>query len=429
MCYINKELFFTMKTALHAALTVTLLSGCLAMAEEANNAEKPEYCIIKREDGRTTGSLTAFLTKVRNTTPNLAFKAKTQEELIEWQAKVRVKLTQLLRMPEITPQPQPKRLSVSQREGYRLEKWEFYPYDYCAVPVLILIPDNASAENKVPGVLCFPGSSVSKEVLAGEPFIDHPNCKDGRFLDRNRMAWHYVKAGYAAVAFDNPATAECSELDLPSPKHGATRVHYCSMLLEAGYTYMGMSVFQAMRFLDYFKNMDFVDSSRIAVSGHSLGSEPALCLGILRSDVMAVVFNDFLCDNCRRYQACTGNDPRFWNSWGNWHWVPGIWREFAYPDMVAALAPKYLAMNEGGADEFTNTVFSAYRLAGAEDHVQLTYYPYFSDPAKRKNQNSIVPNHGLTEEQFFMDYSYVYASDHSFRSEPSLKLLKKAFGK
>ena len=127
------------------------------------------------------------------------------------------------------------------------------------------------------------------------------------------MAWHYVKAGYVAVAFDNPATAECSELDLPKPGHGATRVHYCSRLLEYGYTYMGISTFQAMRFLDFFRTLDFIDADNIAVSGHSLGTEPAMCLGVLRDDVKAVVFNDFLCDNRRRYLACSA-DPAFINS-------------------------------------------------------------------------------------------------------------------
>ncbi len=409
---------------------MVLLVGMAAWAEDAPKAaeeQKPEPCMIHREDGRTTASMAAFLERLRHTEPKLAFKATTQDEFFTWQAKVKVKLTELLRFPEATPQPPPKKLSVSQREGYRVEKWEFYPYDYCAVPILLLVPDGASAANKVPGVLCFPGSSVSKEVLAGEPFIEHPNCKDGRYLDRNRMAWHYVQAGYAAVAFDNPATAECSEMDLPSPKHGGTRVHYCSMLLESGYTYMGISVFQAMCFLDYFKIMDFVDADRLAVSGHSLGSEPAMCLGVLRNDIKAVVFNDFLCDVPRQYAACSA-DPHFINSWGNWHWVPGSWSQFAYPDLLAALAPKYLTMNEGGADEYTGKVLAAYRLMGAEDHCNLHQYPHYTDPATRKYANCTVPNHGLTLDKFF-EYCFVYPGDHSFRAEHSVALLKKAFGK
>ena len=47
-------------------------------------------------------------------------------------------------------------------------------------------------------------------------------------------------------------------------------------------------------FIEFFKKMPGVDPERLAVMGHSLGSEPAMALGVLSDDIKAVVFNDFL---------------------------------------------------------------------------------------------------------------------------------------
>ena len=77
--------------------------------------------------------------------------------------------------------PPPVRLWREERDGYRLEKWEFYPDDYAAVPFLVLIPEGASAAHPVPGVLCLPGSNHSKESLAGEPLPPHPEWPQNRF--------------------------------------------------------------------------------------------------------------------------------------------------------------------------------------------------------------------------------------------------------
>lgn len=39
-----------------------------------------------------------------------------------------------------------------------------------------------------------------------------------------------------------------------------------------------------------------------------------------------------------------------------------------------------------------------------------------------------MPMYGLSSEGYYKDYSYVIVPDHSFRAEPALRLLKKAFG-
>ena len=44
-----------------------------------------------------------------------------------------------------------------------------------------------------------------------------------------------------------------------------------------------------------------VNKEKIAVSGHSLGSEAALFMSVLDDRVKALVFNDFVCDERRRW--------------------------------------------------------------------------------------------------------------------------------
>ena len=95
----------------------------------------------KREDGRHISSMAAHMAWLRDLKPALAFPQNAEyEEFIEWKIKVRIKVEELLSMPEFTEQPEPKLLSRVKRDTYTVEKWEFYPDDYTAVPFLMLIP-------------------------------------------------------------------------------------------------------------------------------------------------------------------------------------------------------------------------------------------------------------------------------------------------
>ncbi|MDD3953288.1 MAG: alpha/beta hydrolase family protein [Lentisphaeria bacterium] len=382
----------------------------------------------RRPDGRHLSSLAALMSEVRHTTPLLACQsAWSREEFFIWQGQVKGKLRDLMQFPAWTVQPEPVCLSSEPRDGYRLEKWEFYPDAFSAVPVLILIPEEASASHPVPGVFCFPGSASSKELLAGETGFSHPNCTSRRnFAERNAQALHIVRTGMVAVAFDNPGTAELAEFH-PRERETQweTREALVNGLLNSGYNYLGWSVFQKLRFLEWFREVPYVDSSRLGCCGHSLGSEVEMVLGLLSDDIKVMVHNDFLCDPQLRYAAVTNVENM--NNGGVWHYVPEFWRWFGFSDLLAAAAPKFLTINEGGADEFIDKVRAAYQLMGGPERFQVVYYPRFSAAESRKNRHSIIPRENLSTAEFYEEYSYVDVPDHSFRPEPSLAWLKKAF--
>ena len=152
-----------------------------------------------------------------------------------------------------------------------------------------------------------------------------------------------------------------------------------------------------------------------------------MALGVLRDDIRAMVFNDVLHSDLVRFVSATeGEGGGLGYELGNWHIIPGFMQSFDFPDLCAAIAPKYLAFNEGGADEFFRTVQRAYALLGAEDRLQITHYPKYQDPASR-TLHGTVPRYGLSQQTHF-DWLYCDAPDHSFRGEPSVRLLKKCFG-
>lgn len=385
-----------------------------------------------RADGRHVSSMAALMARMRNTPAALTMLSGMSEvEFDSWRVTLKEKVAELLNVSfwekEAEGQPAPRLVSSVQREGYTVEKWECYPDPYTVVPFLALIPDSACEARPVPAVMCLPGSIFSKEFLAGEPLLDTPNCRFEKYPDRNRMALYMVKNGMAAFAFDSPEIAECSlEIEREGNYGGTSRAQMCHGLLQMGLSYPAMSTMQKICALRFIKTLPYVDGSRIAVSAHSLGCDPAMYMGLLCDEISAIVFNDLVCDEYHRYFSTTEYDERAMsNNVGNWHVVPGLYGQLARPDVLAALAPKYLALNEGGAEFYLDRIREAYRIKGAEDRLQITHYPKYRDASSRSDIYE-PPMYGLSDETYFA-YTNTDAPDHSFREQPSVALLKKAF--
>ena len=385
------------------------------------------FCPI-RKDGRHITTLAANMSRLRSLKPELAFdKNFNKEQFVNWREKVKIKLYELMQFPDPIPQPVPKLINEYQRDGYKVQRWEFYPEEWSAVPVLILIPNGTSEDNPTPGVLCFPGSHHSKEILANEPLLDNSNCVEVKFSERNMMAKHYAKAGLISVAFDNPGTGELAEQGtICSNTQGTSRIKLCGELLCSGWNYLGLSVFQKIQFLKWFKKQKWLDSSKLAVSGHSLGSEVSMVLGILDNDIKAIVHNDFVCDERRREISVTNFDESSLNDGGNWHHVPGLWKYFGFPDLLAALSPKPLLINEGGPDEFLNVIRKAYITMDAKEKLKINYYPKYMATNKRKYINQSLPLQNLSLDEFWQ-YANVDVTDHSFRPQYTIPWIKKVF--
>lgn len=94
------------------------------------------------------------------------------------------------------------------------------------------------------------------------------------------MALHYVKRGLVAVAVDNPSCAELSD------NGHFDYLNTSRILLEMGWSYLGLTAYQDWNVLSWMKELDFVNKDRLIVSGFSLGTEPLMVLGTLDPSIL-----------------------------------------------------------------------------------------------------------------------------------------------
>ncbi len=383
--------------------------------------EKESVIRSGRSDGRhlSTRGFQQYL--LRNSQPKLAFDPEfTPDEFAQWQSQVRAKLLELMNFPEPVAQPKPRRLWIRKREGYVLQKWELYPEPGSVVPFLVLVPDSATPANPAPAIMCIPGSSGTKENLAGEPPLGPAFKPDDRNHDgwlhaqRNQQAVQFARAGFVAVAVDHPGTGELSDLARYRGTTMDDRNTISRYLIDVGRSFIALSVFQKLQILEWLREQPNVDAERIAVSGHSLGTEAVLALAVLDPQIQGVVWNDYLAATMERAKASTKPNHRGIRPGANWlgHSVPGLWQWFDYPDLVAAIAPRPLIVTEGGPTHSLNLVQKAYQIAGAADNVSIHYYPQYDDPANRRDGKPIPEGLSSTE---WLDYANVHAAHHYFK--------------
>lgn len=365
-----------------------------------------------RKDGRflsSRGSVQYMLEQVK---PAYAFDPSfTPAEFKEWQSNLRTAMKELMHFPEQSDVPAPVRVKTVQRDGYRVEKWESYPLPGSVVPYLVLIPDGVDAAHKAPGVLCIPGFGGSKEGLAGETEGDYElTSQPVEPVKKGAMALHYVKKGLVAVAVDNTSCAELSDNGY------FDYLNTSRILLEMGWSYLGLTAYQDWIVLNWMKGQDFVNKERIIVSGFSLGTEPLMVLGALDPSIYAFVYNDFLCRTLERILVMTEPDSKGARPFPNSieHLIPGFLTQFDFPDLVAALAPRPVICTEGGLDRDFDLIGKAYQIAGKPENFTFYHYKKFADPKDRK-QIEKVPE-GINRDVFF-EIVNVDPKNHYFKGE------------
>ena len=420
---------------LYAALII--IACCLGITLPASgqklDIEKEKIIRSGRADGRHVSTRGFLQHLLRTSKPKLAFNPEfTSEEFEEWQLEVRAKMFELMNFPEPTPQPAPRKLWAKDRDGYVLEKWELYPEPGSVVPFLLLVPNGATTDKPAPAVMCFSGSSGTKENLAGEPPLHSSFKRDGGTDDsythseRNRQALQFVKAGLVAVAVDHPGNGELSDLAKYRRTTMDDRNTLARYLIDFGRDYISLSVFQKRKILAWLRKRPYVDADRVAISGHSLGTEPLLVMAVLDPNIQAIVWNDFLCPNIERTKVSTKPSASGIRPRANWlgHCVPGMWKWFDYPDLVAAFAPRPLILTEGGPEHSLDLVRKAYATAGAPNKVSVHHYPKFANPNARLDGKPIPE--GLGNEGWYQ-YANVDVPKHYFKGYLAVPWLAEQF--
>lgn len=398
---------------------INLLFGLLLVfpvmgqtGQRTSNPDDSSRITTNRKDGRFLSSRGTVQYMLKEMKPAYAFNPDfTETEFKEWQAGLRSAMKELMHFPEIADLPAPVCVRTVKRDGYRIEKWESYPLPGSVVPYLVLIPDGVGSGHKVPAMLCIPGFGGSKEGLAGETEGDYElTSSPVEPVKKNAMALHYVKKGFVAVAVDNPSCAELSD------NGHFDYLNTSRILLEMGWSYLGLTAWQDWNILNWMKTQNYVDKERIIVSGFSLGTEPLMVLGALDPSIYAFVYNDFMCCTLERILVMTQPDSKGVRPFPNSieHLIPGFLKQFDFPDLVAALAPRPVICTEGGLDRDFNLIKKAYRLSGKPDNFTFYHYKKFADPKDRK-QLERVPE-GVDRDTYF-NLANVDPKNHYFKEE------------
>ena len=377
---------------------------------------------VERADGRMVSSYAIVHELLKQKTPRLAYRpGKSVEEFVQWKDSVRLAMQELMQFPEVKGQPAPVCVKQEKREGYTLQKWEFYPFPKSVSTFLVLVPDGLL--KAAPGILCIPGAGRTKEGLAGEPGTYACFSEDYQ-NPRTCMALDMVKQGYVAVAVDNAAAGEASDLEGPS---GSCNYDYdlvSRFLLEMGWSWLGYTSYLDYQVLQWMKAQPCIQSDRIVVSGFSLGTEPMMVLGVLDSDIYAFVYNDFLCQTQERALVVTQPNEKGRRRFPNTirHLIPRYWEYFNFPDVVASLAPRPIILTEGGLDRDFRLVKSAYQDCGVPQNVTTYHYKKFTNPASRKDVQHLPE--GMSATAFF-EAANVDTKGHYFKHELVMPWLKK----
>ena len=212
-----------------AAAGICMMQAALVFSQTTFNPDEHRTVTTNRTDGRYMSTYGEAQYMLKHTKPACAFNPTfSKKQFAAWQKRVRDAMNDIMCHP--TPsvkQPQPKRLSSEQKDGYRLEKWEFYPLEGCVATFAVLIPDGIKQPS--PAVLCIPGSGMTMDHLTGERPIGNK---------RNAMALNMARQGYIAVAVDNACAGDAADLE----HIAGTGYDYDTssrLLLEMGWSWLG----------------------------------------------------------------------------------------------------------------------------------------------------------------------------------------------
>ncbi len=398
------------KALLSFAATVAVSFSATAQESEFNPREHATFT-TDRPDGRHVSTRAYLHHHMKAREPRLKFNpAMSADSMKLWQADMSQTMARLMKHPSHDSLPAPVFISEEHHDGYTLQHWELYPLDEAVVPFMVLRPDKATAASPAPGILCIPGYGQPMEFLADEN-------------NAHAMARLYAQEGYVAVVMDNPGQGETGDLERLTGK-GVDLVTVARQLLEMDWNYLGLTSYIGSLLVDWMETQDYINPERLVVSGFSLGTEPLMAIGLMRPEIYAFVYNDYLCSTRERALTMTCPDAKGHRPWPNniEHLIPGFLLEFDFPDIVAALAPRPVICTEGGMDRDFQLISTAYQKAGAPEAFEYHHYAKYLDPASRTCLD-VAPD-GITREEHFR-LANVDPPHHYFKDEHILPWLRR----
>lgn len=267
-------------------------------------------------------------------TPPLHFSGTSKTEWKDWRRRFRNNLVK-----DLGPSPEALPLEVEtleqiQLDGYTREKIIFNPDPFSSIPAYVLIPDEATAANPAPAVLCAHGHGVGKDGAVGivEDY-------------QKQYAVELAKRGFVTLAPDWRCFGERKDRDewVRRPGRDGCNVAYFAFGYF-GYQLIQLNISDGQRCLDYLQSRPEVDSSRLGCMGCSFGGTMTTYISAMDQRVKAAVI---VCYLSTLTDAL--NDRGRGNTCGS-QFMFGLRRAGDIADVAGLIAPRSCMVQIGSDD-------------------------------------------------------------------------------
>lgn len=276
-----------------------------SLTGEREESEEPEEFIRVPGENEPLGRL---LAEVRAIQPAMAYRGQRGDDWRSWRGALREKVWDLLGVAyeraEQVPVEVVEKTVVS---GVTRTKINLTAADGQVLPAYVMRP--AGVEGALPALLVYPGHGTIRQTAGIERSPQHAN------------ALTLAQAGYVTITVEERGFGELAQ-------ESHTVLDNVARLV--GRTWLGITVGDGLRALDYLQARPDVDATRLGVTGLGLGGGLALYTAALDERVRVVVIENYFGG---------GIDPLLVDGHGC-DFVPGLFQYAHLSDIARLIVPR-----------------------------------------------------------------------------------------
>jgi dienelactone hydrolase len=270
----------------------------------ADHEETQEFVVAPAEDE----PLGKLLSQIDRYEARMAYQGERGDAWRDWRGALRAKVGNLLGLSYVPAhQVEVETIESVAVSGVEREKILLQAGDGIQLPAYVMYP--AEAEGPRPALLVYPGHGTIQQTAG----IEHSRHRG------NALA--LAQAGYVTITVEERGFGELGDVDHISLDNVARLV---------GRTWLGMTIEDGLRALDYLQTRPDVKPTHLGVTGLGLGGGLALYTAALDERVRAVVIENYLGG---------GIDPLVVHAHGC-DFVPGLRRYAELSDVARTIVPR-----------------------------------------------------------------------------------------
>jgi dienelactone hydrolase len=302
-------------------------------------------------------------------TPSEKFKARSQEECVNWNERLRTRFVELLGgYPAKIPDLDPVLLESVDCGTYTRERIQIQTYPDLYMPVYLLIPKER--DERAGAIIACHGHGYGSKDIVGLTIDGEAKTGDKGY--QKDFAVELVNKGYIVAA---PELLGFGDRKLSEENKEANSCQRLStFLLAMGQTMAGYRVFETLRCVDYLLTRDDIDAARIGCMGISGGGLVCSFAAAIDNRISAAVVSGYT----NTFQAsilsihhCIDN------------YIPGLSLVAEMPDLIGLIAPRPLLIEAGKSDpifpvhatlEAYEQIRSIYQNLASEEKLELDLF-------------------------------------------------------